>query len=176
MRCNFKGRRVSKWPTCVPCNQRLRNLTGIPYKVKTKDLLCKHATVLANNAISEHNIGHRMTELTILKMDIGFAICAVCTFAWASIDYNRFIKFWMRRPAPYSTRVRIAFRLFFAACVIGGSWQVVDGVITSGLPVRSYIGTLPFAVGWFAVVYVMVRAVERMNRKRPANQPRTRQL
>src|SRR5262249_3113981 len=108
-----------------------------------------------------------MSELA--TTNIGFGIFAVSVFVWASIDYNRFIKFWMLRPAPYSTRVRITFRLFFAACVIGGSWRVVDDAITSGLPVKSYICALPFAVAWFAIVYVMVRAVERMNRKRLAN-------
>jgi len=117
-----------------------------------------------------------MSELTTLKMNIGFAIFAVGAFVWASIDYNRFIEFWMFRPSPYSRRVRIAFRLFFAACVIGGISHVADVAIASGLPARSYIGTLPFAVASFAVFYVMVRAVEWMNRKRLANQARMRQL
>ncbi len=117
-----------------------------------------------------------MSELTTLKMNIGFSIFAVGAFVWASIDYNRFIKFWMLRPAPYSTQVRIVFRLFFAVCVIGGVWHVVDLALASGLPAWSYIGTLPFVVAWFAVFYVMVRAVEWMNRKRLANQARTRQL
>ena len=36
-----------------------------------------------------------MTDPTIAKMSIGFAVFAIAVFVWASIDYNRFIKFWI---------------------------------------------------------------------------------
>src|SRR5260370_11196879 len=43
-----------------------------------------------------------MTDPTMARMSIGFAVFAIAVFVWASIDYNRFIKFWMLRPAPYT--------------------------------------------------------------------------
>jgi hypothetical protein len=113
-----------------------------------------------------------MTELTFEKMNIGFAVFAAAVFVWASIDYNRFIKFWMVRPAPYSKPVTVAFRLFFLACVVGGAWHVVDIAMASRLPLTAYFGVVPFAVGWFAVFVLMVHVVEWMKRKQVANRSR----
>ena len=111
-----------------------------------------------------------MTDPTIAKMDIGFEVCAVAVFVWASVDYNRFIKFWMLKPTPYTKRVKIAFRLFFLACVAGGIWQSVEKIVTTGQSLTFYLSTLPFATAWFVVVSVMVRAVEKMNQKRLTKQ------
>jgi len=46
-----------------------------------------------------------------LEMSIGFEVLAIAAFVWASIDYNRFVKFWMLRPAPYPRRVTVIFRV-----------------------------------------------------------------
>ena len=103
-------------------------------------------------------------------MDLGFEICATAVFVWASIDYNRFIKFYMIRPAPYSGRVLIIFRLFFLACVIGALWPVAETAIDSARPAMSILRAIPFAAGCFAVFFVMLHLVERMNRKRRTKQ------
>jgi hypothetical protein len=50
-----------------------------------------------------------MTDLTLAEMVLGFKASVIGVFTWASIDYNRFIKFWMLGPAPYTQRVSIAF-------------------------------------------------------------------
>ena len=113
-----------------------------------------------------------MTDVTFGKMSAGFEIFAIGVFVWASIDYNRFIKFWMLRPAPYTRRVRLVFRLFFAACVLGGVWQVAEHIAKSGRPVVFYLTALPFAAAWFVVFSCMLHFVEWLNRKRRTNSTR----
>jgi hypothetical protein len=109
------------------------------------------------------------------KMSIGFAVNAIVVFVWASIDYNRFIKFWMLRPAPYTQRVRILFRLFFLACVVGGVWQLADTISATQRPVMFYLSALPFAIAWFVVFFLLLHVVEWMNRKWRIKQSRVRQ-
>ena len=98
-------------------------------------------------------------------MSRGFELCGIAMFVWASIDYNRFIKFWMLRPGPYTPPVSIAFRLFFLACVVGGVWRLAETIAGSHKPASFYLGALLLAVAWFAVVFAMVHTVEWMNRK-----------
>ncbi|MBI3644442.1 MAG: hypothetical protein HY233_00515 [Acidobacteriales bacterium] len=99
------------------------------------------------------------------SMSIGFAVFAIAAFVWASIDYNRFIKFWMVGPAPYTRRVRIVFRLFFLACVVGGVWQLADTMAASRKPVTFYLGALLFAAAWFVVFFLMLHFVEWMTER-----------
>jgi hypothetical protein len=101
-----------------------------------------------------------------LEMSIGFEVFAIAAFVWASIDYNRFIKFWMLRPAPYTRRVTVIFRLFFLACVIGGVWQLADSVTSSRQSVISYLSTLGMAGAWFVAFVLMLHLVEWMNRRK----------
>jgi hypothetical protein len=54
-----------------------------------------------------------MSDAAFAQMNLGFRIFEIAVFMWACFDYNRFIKFWMLAPAPYSRRVKIIFRLFF---------------------------------------------------------------
>ena len=98
-------------------------------------------------------------------MDLGFTVCMVAVFLWASIDYTRFIKFWMLRPAPYRPLVVTLFRTFFFACVLGGSWQLVTTVVELRKPVIFYLSAFPFALGWFAVFFLMLNLVERRSRR-----------
>jgi hypothetical protein len=101
-----------------------------------------------------------------LEMSIGFEVFAIAAFVWASIDYNRFIKFWMLRPAPYTRRVTVIFRLFFLACVIGGIWQLADSVTSLRPLVISYLSTLGIAGAWFVAFVLMLHLVEWMNRRK----------
>jgi len=102
-----------------------------------------------------------MNESTMHAMSAGLAAAGVAVFIWASLDYNRFIKFWMIRPAPYSGRVRVGFRLFFLACVCGGICQIATDV-----PKEQIVRSVPFALGWFAVIVVMIHIVEWMHHRR----------
>jgi len=113
-----------------------------------------------------------MTDITFGKMSTGFEIFAIGVFVWASIDHDRFIKFWMLRPAPYTRRVRLIFRLFFAVCALGGVWQIAEDVAKSGRLVVFYVTALPFTVAWFVVFFCMLHFVEWLNRKRRANRNR----
>lgn len=65
--------------------------------------------------IAEHNTTSvpTMTDPTFARMNVGFETFAAAVFVWASIDYNRFIKFWMLKPAPYTRWVKVFFRIFF---------------------------------------------------------------
>jgi hypothetical protein len=109
-----------------------------------------------------------MTDITFGKMSLAFEIFAIGVFVWASIDYNRFIKFWMLRPAPYTRRVQLVFRLFFLACVVGGVWQLAEDIAKSGKPVAFYLAALPFTIAWFVGFFCMLHFVW-LNRKRRTN-------
>jgi len=113
-----------------------------------------------------------MTDINFARMSTGFEIFGIGVFVWASIDYNRFIKFWMLRPAPYTARVRFVFRLFFLACVLGGVWQIASDIATSGRPVVFYLTAFPFAVAWFVVFLYMLHFIEWLNRSRMTNRNR----
>ena len=107
-----------------------------------------------------------MTDPIFARMNVGFELFAIGVFVWASVDYNRFIKFWMLKPAPYPLWVRIGFRVVFLACVVGGIWQVAGDVIRSGRSATFCLTALPFTAAWFAVFYCMLLAVEWMKKKR----------
>jgi hypothetical protein len=106
-----------------------------------------------------------MNDPTVARMDLGFTVCIIAVFVWASIDYNRFIKFWMLRPAPYRPLVVILFRIFFLAFVLGGSWQLITTAVELRKSAIFYLGALPFAVGWFAVFFLMINHLERRSRR-----------
>jgi hypothetical protein len=108
-----------------------------------------------------------------LHMSIGFELFAIAVFVWASIDYNRFIKFWMLKPAPYTRRVMVIFRLFFLACVIGGAWQLADGLTASSQSALFYLQALGIAAVWFCVFVIMLHLVEWMH-QRKATKPDVR--
>ena len=107
-----------------------------------------------------------MNDPFVEQLNLGFLLSVVAVFVWASIDYNRFIKFWMLRPAPYSRRVIIICRVFFALCVLGGAQRLAETVIASRRPAMFYLGALLVAAASFAVLVIMVRSVERMNSRR----------
>ncbi|MGA9668610.1 MAG: hypothetical protein WBQ94_05335 [Terracidiphilus sp.] len=99
-------------------------------------------------------------------MNLGFELAGVGLFIWASFDYNRFIKFWMIKPAPYSMPVRAVFRLFFLACVAGALWQIGEDARHFQWSLRFCLfATLVFIVG-MAVIFVMINVVEWMGLKR----------
>jgi hypothetical protein len=107
-----------------------------------------------------------MTDPAFARMNVGFEIFAAGVFVWASIDYNRFIKFWMLKPAPYTRWVKVFFRIFFLACAIGGIWQVGEDFARPGRSASFYMTALPFTAAWFVVFYVMLRLIEWMKRRR----------
>jgi hypothetical protein len=108
-----------------------------------------------------------------LQMSIGFELFAIAVFVWASIDYNRFIKFWMLKPAPYTHRVTMIFRMFFLACVVGGIWQLADSLMGPRQSAFSYLMTLGIAAVWYCIFLGMLHLVEWMHQRRATN-PRVR--
>ena len=107
-----------------------------------------------------------MTDPIFARMVVGFEIFAIGVFVWASVDYNRFIKFWMLKPAPYSLWVRVGFRIFFIACVVGGVGRLLETSHESRRSATLYLTALPFTAAWFIVFYAMLRLVEWMKRRR----------
>jgi|SRR6185369_11670846 hypothetical protein len=106
------------------------------------------------------------TVPTLARLTFGFQVFIVLVFAWASFDYNRFIKFWMLKPAPYSRAVRSTFRLFFLACVVGGGWRVFDDMSVRKQSAPFYLSTLPITIAWLCVFFLLLRVVEWVNKKR----------
>jgi hypothetical protein len=115
-----------------------------------------------------------MSDPNFANISMGFTAFGIAVFLWASIDYNRFIKFWMLRPAPYSDRVKNTFRLFFLACVVGCVWQLVETVTASAKPALSYLRSLLSAGVWFAVYFLVLHVVEWMERRRSMKQSKVR--
>ena len=60
----------------------------------------------------------------------------------------------------------IAFRLFFAANVLGAAWYIADLVRHRDRELSEYRDVAAIAAAWIAVIIIMVNVVERMNRKR----------
>jgi hypothetical protein len=121
------------------------------------------------------------TDLTTARMTLGFQISAVVLLLWASLDYNRFIKFWMLRPAPYSKRVTVGFRLFFLACVVGGIWRVFDDIVQARQSPVFHLSTVAIALAWIVVFFLLVYVVEqlhkeRFNKEQPGERPYSREL
>lgn len=101
-----------------------------------------------------------MTDLHPASLGLGFQAAEICLFIWASIDYNRFIKFWICKPAPYSKLVKIIFRSFFLLCVLGGVWQVAANLHDARPPADLYLhAILPFLIS-LTVIVLMVQIVE----------------
>ena len=105
-----------------------------------------------------------MNDPTVARMDLGFTVCMIAVFVWASIDYNRFMK-WMLRPAPYRPLVVILFRIFFFAFVLGASRQLITTAVELRKSAIFYLSALPFALGWFAVFFLMINHLERRSRR-----------
>ena len=122
--------------------------------------------MIATIDITEDNTTSVLAMIDPTFADVGFEIFAVCVFLWASVDYNRFIKFWVLKPAPYKLWGRVVFRIFFVACVVGGIWQVAGDFTRSGRSATFYLTALPFTAAWFTVFYIMLRLVEWMKKKR----------
>jgi succinate dehydrogenase hydrophobic anchor subunit len=69
-------------------------------------------------------------------------------FTWASIDYNRFIKFWMIRPAQYSKPVKIVFQSFFLLVVVGGLWRIIEDLPRPRQSVNFYLSAVLISMLW----------------------------
>jgi len=115
-----------------------------------------------------------MIDPTLARMSIGFVLFATAVFVWASVDYNRFIKFWTLNPAPYTPRVKLIFRIFFLACVVSSGWGLAVTIIRSGKPAMLYLSALPFTCAWLVVFFFMLRWLEWMKLKRRAKHPDSR--
>lgn len=108
------------------------------------------------------------------ELNLGFELAAVGLFVWASVDYNRFIKFWMIRPAPYSKLVRTLFRLFFLSCVVGGLWRVVEDVDHFRRAAYFCLTAILICALWLATWFLMVTVVEWMHLKLLGKRPNQR--
>lgn len=98
------------------------------------------------------------------RMTLGFAIAALFMTAWWNVQPRRFMRFWLK--PPYKSLTVTAFRLFFAANVIGAAWYIVDLVRHRHRELSEYRDVAMIASAWIAVIFVMVTVVEWMNRKR----------
>ncbi len=101
-----------------------------------------------------------MTYANLPGLSLGFEAVGICLFIWASIDPNRFIKFWMRKPAPYSKLVQILFRSVFLLCVLGGVLEFASHLHDVRPAAELYVHTiLTFAIS-LAVIFALVHIVE----------------
>jgi hypothetical protein len=98
------------------------------------------------------------------RMTLGFAIAALFMTSWWNVQPNRFMKFWLR--PPYKPLIVIAFRLFFAANVIGAARYIADQVRHRHRELSEYRDVATIAAAWIAVIIIMVNVAEWMNRKR----------
>jgi hypothetical protein len=104
----------------------------------------------------------------------GFDLAVIGVFIWASIDPNRFIKFWIFRPAPYSWSVRLVFRLLFLAVAVGGLWGIAETIYGLKHSISFYLSAMLISVVVFGGTLLWFGVLERHFPRRFGRQPRSR--
>ena len=105
-------------------------------------------------------------QIRIEVMTIGFLMACFAWTLWWNIDWRRFIKFYGVSGPPYRRWITVAFRGFFALCSIGTAGALLPQLMERTRPAQFYRNTLLIAVAWFAVIVLMVKAVEWLGNRR----------
>ena len=106
---------------------------------------------------------------TIDRMNFGFLIATVFVAAWWNLQPVRFMGFWMK--PPYKSSTVAWFRLFFAACLVGGAVSLAQEILGRPRALSDYRGAIIDAAGWIVVWWVMVRVMERFGARGRGNSP-----
>lgn len=100
---------------------------------------------------------------TFNRMNLGFAIAAVFMTAWWNIQWLRFMRFWIK--PPYRRLTIRLFRVFFGLNLIGALVYLISEISRSPLNPSGYLKVLETGAAMIIVVWIMVHAVEWVNRK-----------
>jgi hypothetical protein len=95
------------------------------------------------------------------NISLGFAIAAILVTLWWNVQWQRFMKFWVK--PPYKKATIRGFRIFFAANLIGAVWYLSQQILHFRhlVPIWPVVET---AVLMLVVVWILVNAVEWINR------------
>jgi hypothetical protein len=92
--------------------------------------------------------------------DMGFLCAGFAWSIWWNLDWQRFVKFYVRGGPPYRGGLEIGFRTFFAACLVGAGIELAERILERGWSLSFYEKTVCVAAVWFAVIILMVKTVE----------------
>lgn len=104
-------------------------------------------------------------------IDMGFLCAAFAWTIWWNLDWQRFIKFYIRGGPPYRRSVEIGFRTFFAACSVDAAIGLVEQLFQHGWALVFYERALRVAAAYFVVIVLLVKTVEWVNKKRMPKAP-----
>ena len=94
------------------------------------------------------------------SMIIGFLMAGFAWTLWWNIDWQRFIKFYGVSGPLYRRWITVAFRGFFALCSIGTADALLQRLLERTRPAQFCRNAFLIAVAWFAVIVLIVKAVE----------------
>jgi hypothetical protein len=95
-------------------------------------------------------------------LNLGFGIAVLFMTSWWNIQWQRFMKFWIKPPYKHGTT--ILFRSFFAATLIGAVWYLLQHTVSYGALVSDYLAAAEIGGAMIVVIWIMVNLVEWVNR------------
>jgi hypothetical protein len=95
-------------------------------------------------------------------LNLGFGIAALFMTSWWNLQWQRFMKFWVKPPYKHATI--ILFRSFFAANLIGAVWYILQRTVSRGLQISDYLAAAEIGGAMIGVVWILVNVVEWVNR------------
>jgi hypothetical protein len=95
-------------------------------------------------------------------LNLGFGIAVLFMTSWWNIQWQRFMKFWIKPPYKHGTT--ILFRSFFAATLIGAVWYLLQPTVSYGSLASDYLAAAEIGGAMIVVIWIMVNLVEWVNR------------
>jgi hypothetical protein len=97
-----------------------------------------------------------MTDVTTT----GFLLAGFAWVLWWNLDWRRYIKaYGISNPSDHPWIAK-GLRVFFAICLLGGTYEVGHLLFQKTRPVQFYWHSFLVAAAWFVVIVVMVKIVE----------------
>jgi hypothetical protein len=94
------------------------------------------------------------TDPLLDHMDLGFLFaCVMIALCW-NLDWQHYIRYWIRRVPPYSRLWELGFRIFLLASLIGSAYELVRRILAKSRSMEDYrqafLDSLIW-IGFFAV-------------------------
>lgn len=92
----------------------------------TADSLPTRASRAARAKMEEEEWSQRENDNpTMDRIGLGFSFAVLLISLCWNLDWQHYIRYWIRRGPPYQLLVELGFRLFFLACLVGSGINLV---------------------------------------------------
>jgi len=98
------------------------------------------------------------------QINFGFGIAVLFVTAWANIQWRRFMRFWLK--PPYRPLTTVVFRLFFAAGLLGATWDLANEIPPRGAATFNYVSGLKTGLAMCVASWCLFSVVSWLTRKR----------